>query len=118
MVLCLRCICLDLPLYILFCALPIVDRLSQCIQIGGTGFCHFGISSRKWHSHSASSPHLSKTINLDPIVDLAITVCLEDFHDTAALANVNTYPLVDFESFISDIQFASLYPSRTARYLV
>ena len=49
-------------------------------------------------------------------MDLAITVCLENFHDIAVPTNMNTYPLVNFESFISDIQFASLYPSRTLEY--
>ena len=51
-------------------------------------------------------------------MDLDIAACLKDFHDIAAPASVNTNPLVDFESFISDIQFVSLYPSRTAGYLV
>ena len=88
------------------------------MQIAGTGFGHLGISSKNWRSHSASSPHLSQAINSDSMVDLAIQVCLEDFQDTAAPPSVNTYPLVDFESFISDIQFALVYPSRTAGYLV
>src|SRR3954464_9056175 len=108
MVLCLRRICLDLPLYMVLCALPIADWLSQCIRIAGTGFDHSGISFKRWRNHSASSAHLSKAINSDSIVDLAMIVCLEDFQDTAAPPNVNTNPLVDFVSFISDIQFASL----------
>lgn len=88
------------------------------MQTAGTGFDHFGISSKNCLSHYASSPHLSKATNSDSMVDLVITVCLEDFQDTAAPAIVNTYPLVDFESLISDIQLASLYPSRTAGNLV
>ncbi|GKD32033.1 hypothetical protein Tco_1242811 [Tanacetum coccineum] len=36
-------------------------------------------------------------------MDLAITVCLEYFQDIAAPPSVNTYPLVDLESFMSDI---------------
>ena len=80
------------------------------MHIGGTGFGHLGMSSRKWRSHSASSPHLSghlgmssrkwcshfassphlsSAINSDSIVDLAIAVCFEDFHDTIAIPNVN-----------------------------
>ena len=91
MILCLQRMCLDLLVYILFCVLPIVDLLSQCMHIGGTGFSHLGISYRKWRSHSASSPHLSRAINSYSIVDLAITVCFEDFHETtAASPNVNT----------------------------
>ena len=64
--------------------------MSQCMHIGGTDFGHLGMSSRKWRSHSASSSHLSSAINSDSIVDLAITVCFEDFHDTIAIPNVNT----------------------------
>ena len=88
------------------------------MQIADTGFGQFGISSKKCRNHSASSPALSKAMNSDSIVDLAIQVCLEDFHDTAAPPSINTNPLVDFESFESEIQLASLYPSSTAGYLV
>ena len=63
------------------------------MQIGGIGFGHLGISSRKWRSHSASSSHLYRAINYDSVVDLTITVCLEDFHETVAPLNVNTKPL-------------------------
>ncbi len=107
MVSCLRRICLDLPLYISLCALPIADWLSQCIHMAGTGFGHLGISSKNWRSHSASSPHLSRAMNSDSMVDLAIIVCLEDFQEMAALPSVKTNPLVDFESPESVIQFAS-----------
>ena len=88
------------------------------MHIAGTGFGHIGISSRKWRSHSAFSPTLSKAMNFDSIVDLAMQVCLEDFQDIAAPPRVKIYPLVDFESLVSDIQFASQYPSSTAGYLV
>ena len=60
------------------------------MHIGGTGFGHLGMSSRKWRSHSASSPHLSSAIKSDSIVDLAITVYFEDFHDTAAPPGIKT----------------------------
>ena len=66
------------------------------MHIGGTCFGHLEISFRKWRSHSASSPHLSNTINSNSIVDLAITVCFEDFHETAC----NT-PNYTVDSFIS-----------------
>ena len=60
------------------------------MHIGGTGFGHLGISSKKWCNHSASSPHLSSAINLDSIVDVAIIICFKDFHETATPPNVNT----------------------------
>ena len=52
-------------------------------------------------------PQLYLMLNSDSIVDLAIHVCFEDFQDTTAPLSVKTYPLVDFESFESDIQFVS-----------
>src|SRR5262249_6607117 len=107
-VLCLRLICRDLPLYTLFLALACAAILSQCIQIAVTGLGHTGMSSKKFLSHSASSAALSNAINSDSIVDRAIHVCLEDFHETAAPPNVKTYPLVDLVSVLSEIQFASL----------
>lgn len=36
-----------------------------------------------------------------------------DFQDITAPPSVKTYPLMDFEFLDSDIQFASLYPSKT-----
>ena len=84
----------------------------------GTGLGQLGISSKIFQSHLASSPTLSKAINSDSIVDLAIQVCLDDFQDTAAPPSVNTYPLVDFVPLVPVIQFASQYPSSTTRYYV
>ena len=60
------------------------------MHIGGIGFGYLGISSKKWHSHSASSPHLSSTINSNFIRDMVINIYFEDFHETAAPSNVNT----------------------------
>ena len=60
------------------------------MHIGGTGFGHLIISSRKWRSHSVFSPHLSSVVNSQSIVDLTITVCFDDFHKIAALLSVNT----------------------------
>ncbi|KAG6481322.1 hypothetical protein ZIOFF_057919 [Zingiber officinale] len=59
------------------------------MQIIGTGFDHLGISSKNCRSHSASSVHLSRGTNSDSIVDLVITVCLEDFQEMAAPARRN-----------------------------
>jgi hypothetical protein len=61
---------------------------------------------------------LSKAINLDSIVDLAMQVCLKDFQETAVPLIVKINSLVDFESLILDILLASLYPSSTTRYIV
>ena len=72
----------------------------------------------KLRSHSASSPALSYAMNSDSIIDLAMHVCFENFQDTIAPPRVKTYSLVDFESFESDIQFASQYPSSKCEYLI
>ncbi|XP_071727656.1 uncharacterized protein [Rutidosis leptorrhynchoides] len=61
---------------------------------------------------------LSKAMNSDSIVDLAITACLNDVHDIVAPPSVNKYPLVALESFVSDIKFASQCPLITAGYLL
>ena len=58
------------------------------MHIGGTCLGHLGLLSKKWRYHSAFSPHLPSAIKSDFIVDLVITVCFEDFHDTAAPPNV------------------------------
>ena len=83
-----------------------------------TGFGHIGMSSIKFQSHSASSPALSKAMNSDFMVDHAIHICLEDFHDIAPPPKVNIYPLVDLDSKLSKIQLASLNPSIKDGYLV
>ena len=86
------------------------------MHIGAIGLGQNGISSKKFRSHSASSPALSKAMNSDSIVERAIHVCLDDFQDIAPPPIVKTYPLVDFVSVEPVIQFASLYPSRTSGY--
>ena len=68
-----------------------------------TGFGHIGMSSKKFQSHSVSSPALSKAMNFDSMVDHAIHVCLEDFHDISRPPKVNIYPLVDLDSKLSEI---------------
>ena len=92
----------------LLLALAYAAMLSQCMHIAVTGLCHTGMSSKKFLSHSASSAALSSAINLDSIVERAIHVCLEDFQEMAAPPKVNTYPLVDLVSVLSEIQLASL----------
>ena len=71
-------------------ALPIAASLSQCMQIGPIGLGQNEISSRKFWSHSASSPALSKAMNSDPIVERAMHVCLDDFQEIAHPPNMNT----------------------------
>ena len=66
------------------------------------------MSSKKLRSHSASAAVVSNAMNSDSIVDLAATVCLLDFQDTAGLPSVKMYPLVDLEFLESAIQLASL----------
>ena len=56
----------------------------------GIGFGYLEISSKKLRNHLVSSPHLSSAINLYFIVDLVITICFEDFHETVAPLSVNT----------------------------
>ena len=73
------------------------------MHIADTGFGQHENSSKRFRSHSASSAAFSKAINSDSIVDRAIHICLEDFHDTAPPSKVNTYPLVDFVSSMLDI---------------
>ena len=103
MVLCLRRMCRDLPLYIALYARPIADWLSQWIEITETGLGQPGISSKKFHSHSASSPLLSSAINSDSMVDPTIIVCFQDVHDIDPPPSVNKTLLVDSESLMSDI---------------
>jgi len=83
------------------------------MHIAGTNLGHKGISSRICQSYSTSSSALSKVINSDSIMKYAMQVYLEDFQDTDASPRVKMYPLVDFNSSKSAIQFASLYPSST-----
>lgn len=110
MVLCLRLICLDLLLNMLFLALACA--ISQCMQIAVTGLCHLGMSSKRFFNHYASSIALSRTLNSNSIVERGIHVCLVDFQETSSLPNVKTCPLVDLDVVLSKIQFASLYSSR------
>lgn len=117
MLLCLWCICLDLPLYIVFWALVVVDWLSQWVINAVTYLYQHDISSKRYRCHWVSSFASSKAMNSDSIVDIVIQVCLEGFHETTPPLIMNTYPLVDLDFFVSDIQFASLYHSSIVGYL-
>jgi hypothetical protein len=57
-------------------------------------------------------------ISFDSIIYLAKYVCLWEFYDIIAPICVKTYPLVDFEFLVSDIQLRLLYLSSTTRYAV
>lgn len=74
------------------------------MHIVATSFYHLEIFSKKWRSHSVSSPYLSSVINSDSIVYLTIIVCFEDFQNIATTPSMNTYLLVDLEFFMLDIQ--------------
>ena len=77
------------------------------MYVEGTYFGQFSISSKKLGSHSTSTPALSKAMNSTSIIDLAIHACLENFYDTASLPRVKIYPIMDFESLQSDVQFTT-----------
>jgi hypothetical protein len=49
------------------------------MHIAVTSFYQLGIFSKKFLSHYTSSSALSKAINSDFIVNMAIQDCLEDF---------------------------------------
>ena len=60
------------------------SRLTITMYAYCTCFGHLGISFKKLCNHSTSSSHLSSAINSDSIVDIVITICFEDFHETDA----------------------------------
>ena len=109
----LRRICLFIPLNSLLLALAITVWLSQCIDTDGVGLVHKGISAKRFLRHSTLELVFSKAINSTFIVDQVMQVCLADFQETALPPRMKAYPLVDFISSESEIQFASLNPSRT-----
>lgn len=49
----------------------------------------------------------SRDMNFDSMVEPAIEVCLDDFHEVAPLPKVSTYPLVELTLSLSLTQFAS-----------
>ena len=112
-ILCLRRICLFFPLNILLLALAIAAWLSQRIDTDGVGLVHKGIFAKRFLSHSILELVFYKAINSTSIVDRVMQVCLPDFQETTLPPRMKTYPLVDFISSESKIQFASLNPSRT-----
>lgn len=59
--------------------------------------------------HSTYSIHLFGVINIDSIVDLAITRYFEDFHDTTTSPRVKPNSLMKFESLDADIQLDLLH---------
>ena len=112
-ILCLRPICLFFLLNIFLLALEIVAWLSQHIDIDGASLVHKGISTKRFLSHSASKLTFSKAISSTSIVDRVMQVCLANFQETTPPPRVKIYPLVDFITSESEIQFASLNSSRT-----
>ena len=112
-ILCLKRICLFFPLNILLLTLAIATWLSQHIDTNRVGLVYKGISAKRFLSHSASELAFSKVINSASIVDRVMQVCWADFQEIALPPRIKTFQLVDFISFESKIQFASLNPSRT-----
>ena len=102
---------------------PIIDFvLSMCygslvitmLQIEAIELVYNSISINKLLSHSTLDSAFSKATNSDSMVDFAMQVYLDDFQDTTPLASVNTYPLVGFTSYVSEIQLALQYPYNIA----
>jgi hypothetical protein len=79
------------------------------MHIAGTSFCQLEIFSKIFQSHFDFSPTLSKAINSNTIVDLAMQVCLEDFKEIVALLVIKINPFVDFKSLVTYIQLTLLY---------
>ena len=87
---CLRLMCLFFPLNALVFAIDIAVWQSQCINTEGVGCIPRGIPDRKFHNHSASLLADSRAINSDSMVEVAIRVCLDDFHATTPPPKVKT----------------------------
>ena len=87
-------------------------------NLADTGFNHLEISFKNWRNHSISLVALSRVMNSDSIIERVIHVCWEDFQDITVPPSMKTYSLMDFESFISDIQFTLQDPSSTVEKLV
>jgi len=66
------------------------DWQSQCIDTNEVGFIPRGMFALKFFYHSASLLGISRVTNSYFIVDLAIIVCLANFHVIAPLPSVNT----------------------------
>jgi len=79
------------------------------MHIAGTSFCKLEIFSKNFQSHFDFSPTLSKAINSNTIVDLAMQVCLEDFKEIVALLVIKINPFVNFKSLVTYIQLTLLY---------
>ena len=60
------------------------------MRIGGIGFDHLEMSFKNWCNRSAFSPQFSNVINSNSTVNLEITICFKNCHETAAIPNVNT----------------------------
>jgi len=73
-------------------------------------------SDKKSFHHSALKQVVSRAMSSVSIVLLAITVCLQDFQDTAAPPNMNTYLVVNLTLLESVTRLASLEPSITSGY--
>ena len=88
--LCLRRMCLDLPLQVLLFTMLITDFEPLWREIAGTGLFHKEISVKRFFIHSTSSPTNVIPKISESIVDWDIRICFLDFQEMAAFANVNT----------------------------
>jgi len=75
--------------------ISMVDLESVWTKIGSMGLGTIYNSDKRSFNHSASKQVVFRAMSLNSMVLLAITVCLQDFQDTATPPNINTYPVVD-----------------------
>ena len=101
-------------LYTLFLSIPITGCESQWRETGESCLPHKSISAKRFLSHSASCPANSRAMNSDSMVECAIQVCLEDFHEIAPARTKCAIQLVELSSSLSNTQFPSQKPSKTA----
>ena len=79
-----------LLLYTLFYSIPITACESQWRESGEACLPHKGISAKRFLSHWASYPANSRAMNSYSMVECAIQVCFEDFHEIAPAPKVST----------------------------
>ena len=82
--------CLFFPLNVLFFAIDIVAWQLQCINIEGVSCIPRAIHDRKFLNHLVSLPVDSIAINSNSMVEVAIRVCLDDFHATTPPPKLKT----------------------------
>jgi len=102
-------ICLFIFLLVLFYfRISMVDLESVWTEIGSMGLGMIENSDKRSFNHSALEQVVCRAMSSDSMVLLAITVCLQDFYDTAVPPNMNTYPVANLTLLESVTQLTSL----------